>query len=82
MKFWSFIASILSDVTGQPSTNRLLAFFVTSIPLFTWSYDVIATGIWKDPSPELIGLIGVGLGSKVIQRSIEQKKGCEGKTND
>lgn len=82
MKFWTFLASILSDVNGQPSTNRLLAFFTTLIPLLTWSYNIANTGKWVEPSPELIGLIGVGLGAKVIQRNIEQKKSCEGSTND
>lgn len=77
MKFW---ADLFSDVSGQPSTNRLLAFFVALIPLLTWSYTVIATKEWQEPSAELIGLITVGLGSKVVQRSIEQKsQNCEGK---
>lgn len=80
MKFW---AALFSDVCGQPSTNRLLAFFVALIPLLTWSYTVVVSGTWQEPSAELIGLITVGLGSKVVQRSIEQKsKDCEGKTND
>jgi CHASE2 domain-containing sensor protein len=82
MKFWTFLASILSDVNGQPSTNRLLAFFTTLIPLLTWSYNIFDTSKWVEPSPELIALIGVGLGAKVIQRNIEQKKSCEGSTND
>lgn len=71
MKFW---VSLFSDVCGQPSTNRLLAFFVTLIPLLTWSYSVIVTHTWQEPSPELIGLITVGVGSKIVQRNIEQKQ--------
>ena len=70
MKFWY---SMFSDVCGQPSTNRLLAFFVVVIPLLTWSFNVIQTSTWKEPSIELIGMIMAGLGSKVIQRNIEQK---------
>lgn len=72
MNFW---VQLFSDVCGQPSTNRLLAFFVSLIPLLTWSWDIISSGVWKEPSPELIGLITIGLGSKVVQRNIEQKGG-------
>ena len=70
MKFWY---QLFSDVSGQPSTNRLLAFFVVVVPLLTWSGNVLQSGVWKEPSVELIGMVMAGLGSKVIQRHVEQK---------
>jgi hypothetical protein len=80
MKFWY---QLFSDISGQPSTNRLLAFFVVVVPLLTWSWNVISTNNWKEPSFELIGMIMAGLGSKVIQRHVEQKsQECKGEPND
>ena len=74
MKFWF---SLFSDITGQPSTNRLLAFFVTVIPLITWSYTIFKSGVWAEPTPELISLISIGVGSKIVQRHVEQKAECK-----
>lgn len=73
----SFLYNLFSDVSGQPSTNRFLTVFIIVVSMTTWSYTVIVSQTWQDPSPELIGIIGVALGAKTWQRKIEQEDSCK-----
>jgi len=73
----TFLYSLFSDVRGQPSTNRFLSVFIIVVSMATWSYTVIISKTWQEPSPELIGLIAVALGAKTWQRKIEQEDQCK-----
>ena len=70
----NFLADMFSDINGDPSTNRLMSSSVSILPVIFWGYMMIKTGVWIEPTPELITLVSCGLTSKIVQRNIEQKK--------
>lgn len=67
-----FIYKMFSDVQGSPSTNRFISTFVVIFPLFVWAWTVYKAGAWVPMPEEILILVGGGLASKVVQRSIEQ----------
>lgn len=72
----NFLYTMFSDINGDPSTNRFISTFVTIFPLLIWAYPVLKTGVWVPIPDEILILSGSGLGSKIIQRKIEESGRC------
>ena len=72
----NFLYTMFSDINGEPSNNRLISTFVVVFPILVWAYPVIKTGVWVPIPDEILILSGSGLGSKIIQRKIEESGRC------
>lgn len=72
-----YLATMFSDVNGEPSTNRFISTFVTIFPLLVWAWPVLKTGVWVPIPEEVIYLAGGGMVSKIIQRKIEESGKCD-----
>ena len=72
----NFLYTMFSDINGAPSNNRFISTFVVVFPILVWAYPVIKTVVWVPIPDEILILSGSGLGSKIIQRKIEESGRC------
>ena len=72
-----YLATMFSDINGEPSTNRFISAFVTIFPLLVWAWPILKTGVWVPIPEEVLYLAGGGMASKIIQRKIEESGKCD-----
>ena len=72
-----YLATMFSDVNGEPSTNRFISTFIVVFPILVWSWTVYKAGVWVPIPDEILYLSGGGMASKIIQRKIEESGKCD-----
>jgi hypothetical protein len=66
-----FLASMLSEGDGSPSSMRCLVFLVVLITMIPGAISAVRTGGNFVPTPEQISLITLALGAKLVQKTQE-----------
>lgn len=70
----NFLTSMLAGASGKPSTMRMSTLLIVVAVMGTWSFvSVTQVAIQNLPESIVVVLLGA-LGSKLVQRTVEQKK--------
>ena len=73
----SVFSQLISGASGKPSTMRVSTLFVVVAVMGTWSFvSVSQVSIQNLPESVVVVLLGA-LGSKLAQRTVEQKPKAE-----
>jgi len=70
----NFLARILSEDNGNPSSMRMITALICLIVMLTWSYTCIKQGQLLPLDIEQIGLVLGALGLKTFQKGKEKPK--------
>lgn len=64
---------IFSEDNGTPSSIRLMSAYVVLNTMLNWTYIIVKTGLWVDPTYNMIFLILSALGMKAWQKKYERR---------
>lgn len=74
----NFLVPLLAGTSGKPSTMRMATLSIVVAVLGTWSYVSVVKQELQILPESVVVVVVAALGSKLAQRSVEQKEKPQG----
>lgn len=66
-----YLFDLFSESNGTPSSMRIMSAYIIINTMVAWTYTIVHSGTWTDPSINMIALIMGALGVKTWQKKYE-----------